>query len=367
MSRRRATLAVAGLIAAGVVVTTASYATAPMAATTDLTAVAARAPQVSLAKMLGQQVVARMGGTSPDATLLASIRAGHVGSLILYGSDIVSPAQTRGLVRQLQAAARAGHNPRLLIFTDQEGGIVKRLGWAPPTVTPPQMGIDGASVARAQGIGTGAALRNVGINADLAPDVDVAHSSSSFLWQEGRSFGMSAKRVISSAIPFALGLLHAHVIATAKHFPGLGGASTDTDMGKDTLRIGASDLAPYRSAIKNGVPLIMIANAYYPGLDRSGRPAPLSHRIVTGLLRQKLGYTGAVITDDVGRLSDYNTERAAIDADDAGVDLIVAFTGNDEGQLIYGSLLAAAQKRQIPRATIAAAYQRIMALKRTYG
>jgi beta-N-acetylhexosaminidase len=363
--------ALAGLIAAAALVATTGGAAprraASIGASTGRGATTAPGAAVSLAKMLGQQVVSRTNGTSPEPALLARIRAGQVGGVILYGVNIVSPTQTQTLVRKLQAAARAGHNPPLLILTDQEGGEVKRLGWAPPTIPPPQMGIDGASVSRAQGIGTGAALHEVGINVDLAPEIDVAHSGASFLWQEGRSFGMTPSRVIDSAIPFGLGLMHARVAATAKHFPGLGGALTDTDLGTDTLSVGPRDLAPYRSAIKSGIPLIMIANAYYPGLARSGAPAPLSHRIVTGLLREKLGYRGAVITDDLMRLPGYNPEQAVLRAEDAGDDLIVALSDDQEGETLFHFLLTAVRRGQIPKAAIQAAYERIMALKQTYG
>ena len=150
--------------------------------------------------MIGQQVMVKMSGTSPDRGLVGRIRRGEVGGVILYSENIVSPGQTRALVHRLQAAAHAGGNPRLLISTDQEGGQVRRLPWAPPTVSPPAMGARGSRVSRSQGTRTGRALRAVGINVDLAPVVDVAHSSGAFIWRQGRSFGMSADRVIRSAL-----------------------------------------------------------------------------------------------------------------------------------------------------------------------
>src|SRR5581483_6011926 len=168
-------------------------------------------PAPSLAKMVGQELMVRMTGTSPDAALLDRIRRGEVGGVILYADNIVSDAQVRSLSAALQSAARQGGNPPLLISTDQEGGQVKRLPWAPPTITPPEMGAQGATVSAAQGTQTAQALKADGINVDLAPVVDVAHSSSVFIWKQDRSFGMSAARVENSAVPFAQGMEQANV------------------------------------------------------------------------------------------------------------------------------------------------------------
>lgn len=326
------------------------------------------APRVSLAKMVGQQIMSRMVGTSADSGLLARIRAGQVGGVILYADNIVSPGQTRALVHQLQSAARAGHNPPLLIATDQEGGQVKRLPWAPPAVSPPQMGIDGSSVSQRQGMRTGRALRGVGINVDLAPVVDVAHSSSSFMWQEGRAFGMSASRVIDSAVPFALGMMQARVAPTAKQFPGVGGALVDTDRVKETIRIGRRDLAPYRVLIKDRVPLIMISTGVYPALDRSGALADISRPIVTGLLREKLGYQGVVISDDLElHHSSTATAQTVVRAAAAGVDIKLVSTNEQAGLVAYHAVLDAVQKGKLARAAVEAAYARIEALKAQFA
>ncbi len=316
--------------------------------------------------MVGQQVMAAMQGTSADPGLLAEIRAGHIGGVILYGYNIVSASQTRALVNQLQAAARAGHNPPLLISTDQEGGQVKRLPWAPPNVDPPQMGADGAKVSRDQGVLTGRALRKVGINVDLAPVVDVAHSSASFIWQQGRSFGMTPRRVIGSAVPFALGMVSARVAPTAKHFPGVGGATVDTDTAKTVIPEGRRDLAPYRVLISERVPMIMVSTGVYPNLDPSGKVAALSHPIVTGLLRRKLGYQGVTISDSLESPTGYSVGDACVLADAAGIDVILV-TSESDGGVAYRATLHAARNGKVPRATIAAAYARILALKAHYG
>ena len=333
----------------------------------DRSAGIAAAPTASLAKMVGQQMMVRMNGTSADSALLARIRAGQVGGVILYAENITSPGQTRALVHQLQAAARAGHNPPLLISTDQEGGQVKRLPWAAPAVSPPAMGAAGSNVSRRQGTQTGRDLRAVGINVDLAPVVDVAHSANAFIWRQGRSFGMSSQRVIGSAVPFALGMLHARVAPTAKHFPGVGGATIDTDFAKQTISVGRRDLAPYRVLIPDHVPLIMVSTGIYPALDRSRKPAALSRPIVTGLLRKKLGFTGVTISDDLERPTGYSTQDAVVRAAAAGIDEILVSSTEGAGPVAYHSVLGAARAGEVPRSTIAAAYARILALKKAYA
>ena len=110
----------------------------------------------NLRQMVGQKLMVAMRGTSPSADLLGRIRRGEVGGVILFGANIASAPQLVRLTRQLQQAATAGGRPPLLIATDQEGGGVKRLSWAPPTLSPPQMGaIGSATTAASQGKATG--------------------------------------------------------------------------------------------------------------------------------------------------------------------------------------------------------------------
>ena len=321
----------------------------------------------SLAKMIGQQLMVKFDGTSPDPGLLQRIRHGQVGGVILYGSNIVSPGQVAQLDAELQHAARSGGNPPLLISTDQEGGQVKRFPWAAPTVPPPDMGAQGSSVAYQQGQATGTALRAAGVNINLAPVADVAHSSSSFIWKQGRSFGMTASTVTPAVASFAQGMEAAGVAPTAKHFPGVGGALTDTDFALEKIDLSAADLAPYHRLIAENIPLIMVGTAVYDNFDPSA-PAALSHEIVTGLLRTHLGFQGVTISDDLERPTDQATPgAAAVVADRAGIDIILVSSTASAGVSTYQALLAAAQSGQISRHTTEAAYARIMQLKRQYA
>jgi beta-N-acetylhexosaminidase len=130
-------------------------------------------PAPTSAALIGQKLMVAMSGTTPEAALLGRIGRGEVGGVILFGANITTAGALRALTAKLQAAAAGGGRPPLLIATDQEGGSVRRVPWAPPTLSPPQMGTLGsASTAGAQGTATGRVLRCVGINTDLAPIAD---------------------------------------------------------------------------------------------------------------------------------------------------------------------------------------------------
>ncbi|HSO97779.1 MAG TPA: glycoside hydrolase family 3 N-terminal domain-containing protein, partial [Solirubrobacteraceae bacterium] len=202
-----------------------------------LTPAAARAGcGISPTRLLGQRIMVGVDGTAPSPSLLAQVRRGEVGSVILFAANIVSRAQMRSLTGSLQHAARAGGNPRLLISVDQEGGLVKRLKTGPPRRSPPQMAATGdPSVARTEGLATGRYLRGLGINWDLAPVLDVPAAPRAFIWQQGRAFSFSAPVVARFGSSFAQGLQAGGVAATGKHFPGVGTAGVDTDNQFDVL------------------------------------------------------------------------------------------------------------------------------------
>ncbi len=227
-----------------------------------------------------------MSGTVAPPPLLSAVRDGRVGAVILFGGNLVSRGQALALTGALQRAAVAGDNPRLLIATDQEGGEVNgsRAG-RPPSRRPACR----RSVAARQGLLTGRFLRSWGINMDLAPVSDVPTSSSSFIARQGRAFSTDAQTVARGATAFALGLQAGGVAATAKHFPGLGSAGTDTDLRRQELSPTAAQreaaLLPYQRMIPRGVDAVMLSVAGFPAYDSSGAAAALSRPIIERLLR----------------------------------------------------------------------------------
>src|SRR3954451_3919157 len=325
------------------------------------------AAQPSVMRMAGQLMLVRMSGRVPSADFLARIRRGEIGGVVLY-SDNYGPAGPTSLVNRLQHAAATGRQPRLLIAIDQEGGTVQRLS-GPPTVAPPQM--TSAAIATAQGRETARNLRGYGIDADLAPVLDVGHAG----FIASRTFGNLPGNVAARAIAFARGLALGGVVATAKHFPGLGYARTNTDAARTVIRASVrklnADLFPYRRAIAAGLPMVMVSTALYPALGIDV-PAACSEAAVTGLLRDRLGFRGVVVTDalDTPAVNAYRpTAEAAVEAIGAGVDMVLpggsSRTADSTSEAVYRAIIAAARSGALPRATLAAAYARVLKLKRS--
>jgi beta-N-acetylhexosaminidase len=320
----------------------------------------------SAAKLLGQRIMVGLQGTAASAGLLAQVRAGGVGSVILFAENIVSTPQVQALTGSLQRAARAGGNPPLLIATDQEGGQVKRFPNGPPFVSPPQMA-SGGTVAGAfrEGQLTGNYLRARGVNWDLAPVSDVPTSPNAFIWQQGRAFSFSPSTVARYANAFARGLQSTGIAATAKHFPGVGSATVDTDNKLDELRPTSGQLAgalePYRTMIPRGLDTVMVSTAAFPAYDPTGTVAALSSPIINGLLRDRLGFGGVTITDALGTPTGHDELTAGRLAARAGADVLL-YTDAAPGEL--GALEADLRSGRLKRAAAVASYQRIVALKR---
>lgn len=311
-----------------------------------------------------------MDGLVPSSGLLARIRAGEVGGVILFGANVTTQAALTALIATLRNAAAAGHQPTLLIAVDQEGGSVKRIPWAPPTLSPPDMGRDAStSTARDQGVRTGEALRSLGINVNFAPVADVPASTKSFMYLQGRTFSFGAQETSTLSGAFAAGLFSSGVIPTFKHFPGLGYALDDTDTHVVTIDQSVTTLdpglLPYRAAIAAGEPLIMLSNATYPAWDaRNG--AGWSHAISIGLLRDQLGFAGVTITDSLsGTASSRGVPVASLAtlAAAAGTDLLLVTGDEASTDAVYRSLLRDAAAGRIPVARLQASYHRILALK----
>jgi beta-N-acetylhexosaminidase len=283
---------------------------------------------LSAGRLAGLRIVSGFDGTRPPAALRRMIRGGRLAGVILFADNLPSRAGARRLIRRLQAIPRPpGLRDPLLVMVDQEGGLVKRLGGA-PSASAAEMGRRGAAFSRRQGRLTAGNLRDVGVNVDLAPVLDVARPGGTIA-ETDRGFGSSAAAVADTAVPFAAGLRAGGVAATAKHFPGLGAARLNTDfavqrIGLDRRTLRRVDEAPYRSFIRAGGDLVMLATAIYPSF--SGRPAAFSRALASGELRRRLGFEGISITDalDSVAVRDFGgAARAGVAAARSGVDLLL--------------------------------------------
>lgn len=344
---------------------------APLLAAAALTVPAPAAATLPLDQAIGQRIVASLPGTTVPASLAREIRRGHVAGVILFSRNIASRRQLRTLTARLQAERRRGplvlRGEPLLVMIDQEGGLVKRLSGA-PRHSPAQLGrIGSVRLARAEGAATGRNLRSVGINVDLAPVLDVGQRGSS-VRALGRSFGSSARRVSALGGAFAAGLADAGVLACAKHFPGLGRGTANEDdvfnrIAAPLSALRAVDEAPFRTAARAGIPLMMVSTGIYPALDRG--PALFSPSIATTELRTTVGFSGVAISDDleVPALARLSPERKALAAVRADEDLLLFAQSGIAARRGETALIRAVQAGTLPRATIDAAADRVLALR----
>jgi beta-N-acetylhexosaminidase len=335
-------------------------------------------PPLSATQLAGQRVIYSYTGLTPPASLLRWIRAGKVAGVIFFGSNISSQAQLAAVAAELGRANASPQNPMrhypLLLMTDQEGGLVRRLPGAPDE-SEKQIG-EGprpAVAAKAAGRGAGQNLTGAGLNVNLAPVLDVYRTPGDFDDQFGRSYSTSPHKVSYLGADFVKAQQATGVAATAKHFPGLGAAATaqNTDEEPVTLNVPlttlrATDEFPYRAAIRAGVKLVMVSWAIYPALD-PGRPAGLSSAIVNAELRQRLGFTGVTITDalEAGALKSYGTTRhRAVMAAGAGMDLILCSAQRPgQGYQARNALSKAYRHGGLDTAAFRAAVQRILTLR----
>jgi beta-N-acetylhexosaminidase len=336
-----------------------------VAATAGAAAASPRPETSALARLAGQTIMTGVAGRTPSASLLDRIRAGQVGGVIIFRSNIAGPEQLARLLARLQSAAAAGGNPPLLVAVDQ-GGAVKRLPDGPPDLSPAAMGLGGsAAEAGAEGARTAAYLRGLGIDVDLAPVLDTPASASSFLGS--RAFSRDPRLNARLGTAFVRGLQRAGVAATAKHFPGLGTAATTTDRNNAVLttpaRVLDARLLPFEHAVGTGVDLVMVSNAGYTAYDPTGAPAVLSRPIVTGLLRGSLGFRGVVITDEMEAPGPSSRPGAAIDALSAGDDILL-YTNEVDSAIAYAQVVGAVTSGALSVGVLQASATRIEALKR---
>ncbi|HET7418290.1 MAG TPA: glycoside hydrolase family 3 N-terminal domain-containing protein [Solirubrobacterales bacterium] len=326
-----------------------------------------RAETLSPNQLAGQRVVVGVSGTSPNSRLNAAIRKGRVAGVVLFAENFPSRAAGARLISQLQAIPRPRKlNDPLLVMVDQEGGQVKRLSGA-PSASAAEMGARGAAFSARQGRRTAADLRDVGVNVDLAPVLDVARPGGVIAETE-RGFGATAARVSATAIPFAEALEAGGIAATGKHFPGFGAARENTDFSVERIDLSkrelrAVDEQPYAAFVAAGGKLVMLSTAIYPAY--SSRPAAFTRAIATGELRERFGFEGVTITDalETPAVDHFGSSgEAAVAGARAGDDLLL-FARLGPAEAAYRALLAKLKVGALKRPPFEEAVERVLDLR----
>ncbi|MFD9502819.1 glycoside hydrolase family 3 protein [Streptomyces sp. NPDC060035] len=280
------------------------------------------------------------GTTAPD--WIRRRLGDGLGSVLLFGPNIRDRAQTSALTDALRA-----ENPDVLIAIDEEGGDVTRLEAATGSSYPGNLAlgvVDDSELTAAVARSIGGELRAVGIGLDYAPDADV-NSNPDNPVIGARSFGADPVLAARHTAAWVRGLHDAGVAACAKHFPGHGDTDTDSHLDLPTVAMDADTIAelalpPFRAALDAGARAVMTAHLLIPAYDAE-RPATVSPRVITGLLREELGFDGLIVSDAVEMQAvraRYGLTGAAVRALAAGVDLICL--GNGSGDAEFARLRA---------------------------
>lgn len=348
--------------------------------------------RMSLEEKVGQLFVMRVYGHSATAPDQADIDANlaeigvrtaaelistyHVGGIIYFAwaHNTRNPRQIAELSNGIQKAGLAQDTPvPLLISTDQEHGIVARVG-KPATLLPGAMAL-GASRSRADAREAariaGAELAAMGINQNYAPDADVNVNPANPVIGV-RSFGADPQAVAGMVAAQVTGYQSAGIATAAKHFPGHGDTKDDSHYALPTIhhtreQWNELDAPPFRAAIAAGVTSIMTAHIVVPALDPSEDPATLSRPIVTGVLREQLGYDGVVITDALGMegvRQKYGDDRVPVLALKAGVDQLL---NPPNLRIAWNAVLAAVKSGEISEERVEKSILRILELKERLG
>jgi beta-N-acetylhexosaminidase len=277
---------------------------------------------------------------------------------ILFLGSAPPPSDLAG---QLQAAL-AGASPELapLVMADEEGGGVQRLAGAVPSLPWARDLARSSTPAQVQALATqlGRAMKQLGVNVDLAPVLDADGGTGPTVTDAdgSRSFSPDPNVAARYGVAFLQGLRAGGATPVVKHFPGLGGSLGNTDVGPATtlpiatLRSGG--LLPFQAAITEGAPAVMVSNATVPGLTT--RPASVSSSAIDGLLRHDLGFSGLVLTDSLsaGAITQagFSLPAAATEAVEAGADMV-----------LFGSTLTAAETALLTPANVARSVNEIVA------
>ncbi|SFG62480.1 beta-N-acetylhexosaminidase [Sporolactobacillus nakayamae] len=326
---------------------------------------------------IGQLMVFGFDGKRMTPELKKMIHENKLGSIILFSRNLAEPSQIRQLTNELQSEAKkAGHQYPLMICTDQENGAVRRLGKG-STEFPGSM-VLGASqdVNNAYKVAkmTAEELKNVGINWNLAPVVDVNNNPLNPVICT-RSFGEDPRIVAEMGKAFMRGLQEKGIISTLKHFPGHGDTGMDSHLDLPVIkhnidRLEKVELVPFRRCIDAGADVIMSAHIYFPALEKQyGLPATLSKKVLTGLLREHLHFQGVITTDclEMKAISDrFGTARGAVMALKAGADMVMVSHTYEKQVETLDQVNKALEKGQINTKSLIQSMERINRLKEKY-
>ncbi|MBY8879412.1 glycoside hydrolase family 3 N-terminal domain-containing protein [Actinacidiphila acidipaludis] len=299
------------------------------------------------AQRVGQLFMTAVSTSGVTSSEAAAITQGRTGAVILMGHSSAGTSAVKSVTNRSQGFSPTvrGVTVHMLVSTDQEGGKVQVLN-GPGFSTMPSAVTQGTwSTSQLQSSATtwGRQLRAAGVNMNLAPIADTVPPNlvtvNAPIGKLDRNYGTNPATVATHSTAFLRGMQQAGVLPTAKHFPGLGRVTGNTDTTADvrdtvTTRNDAY-LAPFRSAVQAGSPFIMVSSAIYTKIDPASQAA-FSSTVIRGMLRGDLGFQGVVISDDLGNavaVQDHTPAQRAVDFIAAGGDIVLTVKPSDIGPM----------------------------------
>ncbi|WPK13767.1 beta-N-acetylhexosaminidase [Lysinibacillus louembei] len=329
--------------------------------------------QMTLEEKIGQMMFAGVAGTTLQQETASLIHDFKVGGMILYGNNLETTTQSVNLVNDLMKANADKRLP-LFIGTDQEGGNVVRLPGALKNFPTNQKigAINEAQFSYEIGSLLGEQLKAFGFNLDFAPVLDVNSNPKNPVIGD-RSFSNNPQVVSELGIQTMKGLASQQVIPVIKHFPGHGDTSVDSHLAlpkveKSLKDLNETELIPFKAAIESGADVVMVAHILLPKIDQN-YPSSMSKEVITGILREQIGFDGVVMTDDMtmGAIANhYDMGQAAVAAVKAGNDIVLMAHGFSNVTSAIEAIKVAVNNGEISEAQINESVRRIIHLKQKY-
>jgi beta-N-acetylhexosaminidase len=321
-----------------------------------------------LRKLAGQLIMVRLFGTELDRDTAAFLRANSVRGACLFRQNMTDAAQLTRLTSDLREAM----GPQALLALDQEGGAVVRATWVPAPPSAMSLGAaDDPELARSVGAAVARAVRSLGFNWNFAPVLDLNNNPHNPVIAE-RSFGADPEQATRIALAWMAGSESEGVACCVKHFPGHGDTHVDShrdlpSVDKPLAELEQFEFAPFRMAAPHA-PAVMTAHIVYPALDPEN-PATMSRAILTGVLRERFGYEGVIITDgmDMHAIAHrYGAGHAAVNALVAGADMVMAIGSRENQEETIAAIAGAIESGLLPMAEVQARLARLSLLAQAH-
>lgn len=337
--------------------------------------IAEKVAAMTTEELAGQLLVAGIQGTEPGEDARQVLEELHVGGIILFGRNVESPEQLTKLTNGLKEFNREAGNVPLFLCVDEEGGMVSRMPAEVADLSNAYDYVQAGGDAGKRGEVLAGQCAGFGFSVDFAPVMDVWSNPENTVIGK-RAFGTEAEEVAKAGTQCAQAMMDKGILPVLKHFPGHGDTNVDSHVGlpvvsKTEEELEELELLPFRRALEgeDPVPAVMVAHIRMEKLDPL-LPASLSPAVVTGLLREKLGFEGVVFTDDLtmGAVADtYGVGEAVVKAVEAGCDMALVCHGLDNAKAAYHALLFAVEDGTLTRERLEESVYRILSLKEAYA